>query len=291
MKKIFISILVFIFFFTSCDYFSKYPGFSKTKTGIYYQLHTIGENVAPAIPGDYVTINFDYKTIKDSVFFKGQRTFKITKPDFKGSIDECFLMLSKGDSSTFIINADNFFKKTLNTSLPQFIAPKSRMKVDIKMIDIRTEAQYKKDKAEFLKWIEDFGDYEKMVLKNFIDEQKINVKPTKSGLYFLKIKDGVGKKVKKGDLVTINYEGRFLNGKFFDSTKKRNQPLDFVYGTEWQVIPGINEAIGMMRQGEKAVVIIPSSLAFGDNGSTTGIIPPFTSVIYEIDLLKVRSKK
>ena len=291
MKKKFISILIFVFFFTSCDYFSKYPGFSKTETGIYYKLHTIGEDVAPAKSGNYVTVDLNYKTINDSTFFHEQRTFKITKSDFEGSIDECFLMLSKGDSSTFIINADNFFKKTLMTSLPQFIAPNSQMKVDVKMNDIRTEEQYNRDKAEFLKWIEDFGDYEKMILKRFIDEQKVDVKPNKSGLYFLKIKDGVGRKVKKGDLVTIDYEGRFLNGKFFDSTKKRHQPLDFVYGTEWQVIPGINEAIGMMEQGEKAVVIIPSSLAFGDNGSSTGIIPPFTSVIYEIELLKVKSKK
>ncbi|RLD60786.1 MAG: hypothetical protein DRJ01_09110 [Bacteroidetes bacterium] len=291
MKKKFLIILVFTFFFTSCDYFSKYPGFSKTETGIYYKLHVIGEEVNPAKPGDYVTVDLNYKTINDSSFFHEQRTFKITKPDYKGSIDECFLMLSKGDSSTFIIDADNFFSKTLNTSLPRFIAQNSQMIVDIKMNDIRTEEQYKRDKEEFLKWIEDFGDYEKMMLKRFIDEQKIDVEPTESGLYFFSIKKGDGKKVKKGDLITIDYDGRFLNGKFFDSTRKRKQAFDFVYGSELQVIPGLEEAIGMMEQGEKAVVIIPSSLAFGDNGSSTGIIPPFTSLIYEIEILKVKTKK
>ncbi|MBE9468282.1 MAG: FKBP-type peptidyl-prolyl cis-trans isomerase [Bacteroidetes bacterium] len=291
MKKNFFCILILIFFFTSCDYFSKHRGFSKTETGIYYKLHTIGEEVAPAIQGAYVTADLNYRTINDSSFFHEERTFKVTKPDYKGSIDECFLMMSKGDSSTFIIDADNFFKKTLLTSLPKFIADKSQMKVDVKMNDIRTEQQYNRDKEEFLKWIEDFGDYEKMILKRFIDEQKIDVKPTESGLYFFTVKKGDGKKVEKGDLITIDYDGRFLNGKFFDSTKKRNQALDFVYGSELQVIPGLDEAIGMMEQGEKAVVIIPSSLAFGDNGSSTGIIPPFTSLIYEIELLKVKSKK
>ncbi|MCK5822444.1 MAG: FKBP-type peptidyl-prolyl cis-trans isomerase [Bacteroidales bacterium] len=291
MKKFFLITLVLTFFFTSCDYFSKHTGFSKTETGIYYKLHIIGEEVNPAKSGNYVTVDLNYKTINDSSFFHEQRTFKITKPDYKGSIDECFLMLSKGDSSTFIIDADNFFTKTLKTSLPQFIANNSQMKVDIKMNDIRTEEQYTTDKEEFLKWIEDFGDYEKTILKRFIDEQKVDVEPTKSGLYFFTVKKGDGKKVKKGDLITIDYDGRFLNGKFFDSTKKRQQPFDFVYGSELQVIPGLEEAIGMMEQGEKAVVIIPSSLAFGDNGSSTGIIPPFTSLIYEIEIINVKTKK
>jgi FKBP-type peptidyl-prolyl cis-trans isomerase len=53
-----------------------------------------------------------------------------------------------------------------------------------------------------------------------------------------------------------------------------------------QVIGGLEEAIGRMREGEKALIILPSELAWGEKGSSTGIIPPFTSVIYELELLK-----
>ena len=86
--------------------------------------------------------------------------------------------------------------------------------------------------------------------------------------------------------MTVNYEGRFLNGRFFDSTVKRNQPFEFVYGTELQVIPGLEDAIGRMREGQRALVILPSDLAWGEKGSSTGIVPPFTTVIYEVELLK-----
>ena len=113
------------------------------------------------------------------------------------------------------------------------------------------------------------------------------MKPTGSGLYHLKLREGTGKRIEKGDTVTVNYEGRFLNGKFFDSTIRRNQPFQFVYGTEWQVVKGLEEAIGMMHEGEKSLFILPSDLAFGTEGSSTGIIPPFTSLIFEVEILKV----
>jgi FKBP-type peptidyl-prolyl cis-trans isomerase len=112
-----------------------------------------------------------------------------------------------------------------------------------------------------------------------------------NGLYFNTLQEVAGKPVEVGDIVTVNYEGRFLNGKFFDSTIKRNQPFEFIYGTEMQVIHGLEDAIGRMREGEKALVILPSELAWGEKGSSTGIIPPFTSVIYEVELIKAVARE
>ena len=55
------------------------------------------------------------------------------------------------------------------------------------------------------------------------------------------------------------------------------------------MIKGLEEAIGMMREGEKSLFILPSELGFGNQGSSTGIIPPFTSLIFEVEILKVSS--
>ncbi|MBN2521238.1 MAG: FKBP-type peptidyl-prolyl cis-trans isomerase [Bacteroidales bacterium] len=199
-------------------------------------------------------------------------------------------MMSPGDSASFIISADNFFANTLGTHLPSFIPENSDMKIDIHMLEIQTRKEYEKEKEAFLRWIEDFGEYEKIVLKHFIDEEEITVAPTKSGLYFIPVKKGRGETVKVGDTVLVHYEGKFLNGKFFDSTKKRNEAFEFVYGQQWQVIEGLEEAIGLMNSGAKALVIIPSSIGFGEGGSSTGIIPPFTSIIFELELVQVRAK-
>jgi FKBP-type peptidyl-prolyl cis-trans isomerase FkpA len=272
---------------TACGYFSKYPGYSKTWSGIYYKLLAIGDDKQDAQIGDYVTADITYKTLSDSIFFNGRRKFQITKPEYEGSVDECFTMLSKGDKAEFIISANNFFNKTLQTSLPTFIQAEADLKIEVNMLDIQTQLQYEKEKQAFLAWINDFGDFEKEILNQYINQQKINIQPTASGLYYFKIKAGNGHKVALGDTVVVDYEGRFLNGKFFDSTIKRKESFQFVYGTEWQVVKGLEEAIGLMQEGEKAMFILPSELAFGQEGSSTGIVPPFTSLIFEVELKKI----
>lgn len=269
---------------------SIYPGFSETETGIHYKLVSLGDGTEKAIPADYITINIAYRTSRDSLFFQGLRKFQLTKPHYSGSIDECFTMLAKGDSATFYLNAESFFTKTLESALPRFISGDALMRVDVKMLDIQSEKQYQDEKEAFLQWIEDFGEYEKVILKQYFEGEKLTIKPTKSGLYYIPVVTTNGDSVTVGDTITVHYEGRFLNGKFFDSTKKRNEPFQFVFGQKWQVIEGLEEAIGMMRNGEKAIIIIPSALAFGKEGSSTGIIPPFTSVIFEVELLEVKKK-
>ena len=67
-----------------------------------------------------------------------------------------------------------------------------------------------------------------------------------------------------------------------------NQPFEYVIGAEEQLIEGLENGVKKMREGEKAKFIIPSHLAFGSSGSSTGLVPPFTTVIYEVELLKVQ---
>jgi FKBP-type peptidyl-prolyl cis-trans isomerase FkpA len=286
-------ILILILFASAititCDRFSKYPGYKRAGHGIYYRLLTMGEDSAKARTGDYITVNLTYLTLSDSVFFKGTRKLQVNNPAYEGAIDECFGMLSVEESAVFIIPADKFFSVTLQTALPRFIVQGSDLKVKIEMLEIQSQEDYIREKEAFLSWIEDFGDYEKVILKQFISEEKLDVSPLPSGIYYLNLRPGTGKKVEKGDTITINYEGRFLNGKFFDSTIKRRQPFQFVYGTEWQVIKGLEEAIGMMYEGEKSLFILPSDLGFGNQGSSNNVIPPFTSLIFEVEILKVSS--
>ncbi|MBN1789199.1 MAG: FKBP-type peptidyl-prolyl cis-trans isomerase [Bacteroidales bacterium] len=289
MKTSKLLILSLFILIAGCDKFSRYPGFKKARHGVYYQLHTMGEDTVKAHPGDYITVNLAYMTMSDSLFFQGSRKFQINKPAYEGAIDECFAMLSKDECATFIIDAGNFFTNTIRTDLPGFIARGSPMKIRVEMIEIQKEEEYKRQKEAFLSWIQDFGEYERVILQQYIREEKLNVNPLPSGIYYLNLVPGHGKKVELGDTLTVNYEGRFLNGKFFDSTIKRRQPFQFVYGTEWQVIKGLEEAIGLMSEGEKSLFILPSELGFGNQGSSNSIIPPFTSLIFEVEILKVSS--
>lgn len=287
LRKLFLFAVIITISISGCDKFSKYPGYSKASSGIYYKLSELGDQSKRIQPNDYITIDIQYKTINDSLFFKGRRKLQVTEPEFKGSIDECFLMLYKDESASFIISVDDFFSKTLEATIPGFLQGDDKMKVNVDVIDVQSEQEYLHAKEAFLTWIEDFGEYEKVILKQFIEEKDISIEPTNSGLYHIILREGYGPIVELGDTVTVHFEGKFLNGKFFDSTIRRNQPFQFVYGRKWQVVAGLEEAIGRMKEGEHALFILPSDLAFGETGSSTGIIPPYTSTIFEVELIEV----
>jgi FKBP-type peptidyl-prolyl cis-trans isomerase FkpA len=280
--------LMIILIGPSCSPSSEYPGFNRSRGGIHYKLKVIGEGQASPRPGDYITIDINYSTLHDSMFFSARRKFQLEKPSYRGSVEECFIMLNTGDEADFIINAAGFFNKTLGIDTPAFLNSNEDFKISVAMLDIQTEQSYFREKEAFLSWIENFGEYEKIKLRHFIQEEQLSAEADSSGLYYIPLNETVGKKVEKGDTIEVHYEGKFLYGKFFDSTRKRDETFQFVYGQEWQVVEGLERAIGQMRDGQKALVILPSELAFGEYGSSTGIIPPYTSLVFEVEILSVR---
>ena len=189
----------------------------------------------------------------------------------------------------FIILAVDFFEKTLESVVPDFLKDDGKMKISIHLLNVQTPEEYEREKEGFLSWVEGLGEYEKVILKQYIRDTKIDIPPIDGGIYHIEQQAGSGPLVQMGDTITIHYEGYFLNGDYFDSTRRRNEPLQFVYGQQFQVINGLEIAIGRMRNGEKALVIIPSEQAFGADGSVLSIVPPFTPVVFEIELINVKN--
>ena len=104
-----------------------------------------------------------------------------------------------------------------------------------------------------------------------------------SGLQYKVIKEGNGAMPKDTSLVTVNYEGRTIDGKVFDSSYKRNQPAEMRVN---QVIKGFTEALVHMPAGSVWEVYIPQNLAYGEREA--GEIKPFSTLIFKIELLKVK---
>ena len=250
------------------------------------RLVTIGPRAQPARPGDYISPQLSYATMGDSVFFRGMRTFQLVPSQYEGSIDACFATMSKGDSAVFYLDAKRFFSQTLSTTLPSFLDSGDRVAVAVRMLDVQDSMAFAQEHDAFLSWIADLDTYEQTLLQQFLKEHRIEVKPIDS-IYYLPLQKGQGPLPVNGDTLTLEFEGRFLDGSYFDSTKKRYEPFVFVLGQQWQLIDGLERAVRWMREGEKAIFILPSSMAFGQEGSSTGIIPPYTTVIFEVELLKV----
>ena len=109
---------------------------------------------------------------------------------------------------------------------------------------------------------------------------------TNSGLRYQIIQEGNGAKAEKGKTVSVHYKGQLIDGTVFDSSYKRNQPIDFALGVG-QVIPGWDEGVGLLKIGDKARFVIPSDLAYGSAGAG-GVIPPDATLIFDVELMAVK---
>lgn len=93
--------------------------------------------------------------------------------------------------------------------------------------------------------------------------------------------------VRIGSEVVLAYRGYTLSGKVFDDSQRMDGPLKFIMGNENQVIEGIETALEKMHRKEKMRIIIPSWLAFGARGSAGGHVPPYTTVVYDLEVIAV----
>ena len=106
---------------------------------------------------------------------------------------------------------------------------------------------------------------------------------TDSGLMYKFLDNKNSNKPKNGEKVKVHYKGLLLDGTVFDSSFKRNQPIEFTLGVG-QVIKGWDEGISLLGVGDKASFIIPSDLAYGEFGAG-GVIPPNAPLIFEVELI------
>ena len=109
---------------------------------------------------------------------------------------------------------------------------------------------------------------------------------TNSGLYYNITKKGDGKAAEKGKTVSVHYKGMLMDGTVFDSSFKRNQPIDFPLGVG-QVIAGWDEGIQLLNVGDQATLIIPSDLAYGERGAG-GVIPGGATLKFDVELVNVK---
>ncbi|MCU7616391.1 peptidylprolyl isomerase [Chryseobacterium sp. PBS4-4] len=121
--------------------------------------------------------------------------------------------------------------------------------------------------------------------KKAIEDLKAGMQVTESGLYYKITKKTEGKAPKAGDNVSVHYAGKLTNGTEFDSSFKRNEPLEFPVGTG-RVIKGWDEGILLLKEGETATLLIPPTMGYGERGAG-GVIPPNAWLIFDVELVKV----
>lgn len=235
----------------------------KTKNKLKYIVveQGTGKN---AMPGDNVYVNYTaYHSdtiIFDSSIKKGKpaRITVGTGQVIKGW-DLALQLMNTGSKYRVIIPPNLAYgKKGIENRVP----PKSQIILDIEVVEILTPPKITKCDA---------SGNDTITLDN--------------GIKYIIFNAGNGNNIKPNSIVTVHYSGFFTNGKLFDSSVARNEPIKFPVGVN-AVIEGWDITIQLMKPGAKYQLHVPAKLAYGSNGNPP-IIPPNTNLIFDIEIIDV----
>lgn len=267
----------------------KNDSFEQTETGLRYQFFTKNDGRKPKV-GDIIFVHMLGVNSKDSALFDTYKmgqpfNISIMEPTFKGSLEEGFMMMAQGDSAVFLINADSLYTRTFQRPVPEYVEKGSDIKFTLKMMEIYSQEEMNK---KMQKEAEEKQAAEAKAIESYkAAHADAKMETTASGLMYEVVKaNPKGRAVKDGDSVSVHYTGTLLDGTVFDSSVERGEPITFPAG-KGMVIPGWDEAIKLMKEGEKFKLLIPSRIAYGERGAGPKI-PPFSTLLFDVELVKVK---
>ena len=270
-----------IFAFGAC---SKYKGFKKDKSGIYYQFYgDIHDTADQPRTGDLVGILISLRA-GDSLLFPMMPQQMVMDSIYEGDMFAALRMMHVGDSATFILDGPKFFEQMMNPG-QEYEFGDDPLYLDVKLFGLMKKADFEKAQAEMQAQLDERRVQEVAEIDKYLKDNP-GMKQLETGVYLKTVKKGNGDKVEPLQNVKVHYTGRFVDGTVFDSSVERGTPFEFTVGAG-QVIPGWDATVSGMKVGDKVTVLIPSDLAYGDGSMTRGAIPPYSPLVFDIELLEV----
>ena len=282
LTKLLIICLLCEFMLQACNVLNnEHDGYAyNSRHNYYFKLLAFDDTYTTAHPGDIVTASITYSLVdSDSLLFETEREV-VVRDEEKLGLPLLFVEAHSGDSLSFIVPTTDF---VLDTTLPKefdtlMAAPEMRLSVRIKsVVDSITYCEHQK---ALLLWKQTKADYEAYLIQQYLQQNKETFDYLKNGIYKRIIKKGTGANPSLNSHVTVTYQGSLLSGEIINHSITQ----DFLLGSEMQVIEGLVLVIQTMKEGERAQVIVPSSYAWGENGSSDGTVPPFSSIVFDIEL-------
>lgn len=190
------------------------------------------------------------------------------------------LLMAKGDSATIFQPIDS----TIRPYVPEPLQGEKEVRYEISLINFVTQAEVDKKMAEGKARMEKIKVQTEALAKDFREgHPDKNMKKTASGLQYIVHETGNGAAIQKGDDVKAQYYGCLTDGTLFDTSFERGEALPFTAGIG-QMIPGFDEGAQLLHHGGKATLFIPWALAYGEEGTPGGPIPPKADLIFYIEI-------
>jgi peptidylprolyl isomerase len=242
---------------------TKQPITMKTASGLEYTITEKGNGKKPQI-GDKIVVHYTGKLLNDTVFDSSKKhgqpfSFKLGVGQVIKGWDEAFQLLQVGDKATIKFGPELGYGAQDMGSIP----PNSTLIFDVELLEV----------------IEGVRPW---------DAKGKDTITTASGLKYIVLKANPnGEKVESGSKVKVHYSGFFKDGKMFDSSVDRGQPIALTVG-KGQVIRGWDEGLALLHKGEKAKLVIPYQLAYGENGRPP-VIPAKSDLIFDVEIVDVQA--
>ncbi len=260
---------------------SKYKGFKKDKSGLYYQFYgDIHDTADQPQTGDLVGVMMSMRA-GDSLLIPMMPNQIILDSLYEGDLFAALRMMHVGDSATFIFDGKKFFEEMMAPG-QTYEFGEDPLYMDVKLLGIMKKEDVQKAQAEYEAQLNERQAQEAGEIDEYLQKNP-GMKQMETGVYLKTIKKGTGDKVEPLQTVKVHYTGRFTDGTVFDSSVERDTPFEFTVGAG-QVIPGWDATVSNMKVGDKVTVLIPSDLAYGEG--TRGI-PPYTPLVFDIELLEI----
>ena len=259
----------------------KYNGFKHDSSGYYYHYFSCNENNEQPQTGDFVVVNMGLRT-KDSVISPMTQNNMLVDELYRGDIYCALRDMHLGDSATFIFDGPQFYEEFLG--MGDYPFGKSPIYVDIKLLKIMSKQDLEQAEERYQKYKKQIRHIEDSLILDYVAEYRFENKFY--GLYFTYNKRGSGPKAKVKQTVQILYRGRKLDNTVFENCTDSEHPLTFEIGKD-QVARGIDVIVQNMCVGDQVTVVLPSSYVFGEKGSEVFQIPPYTPLVYDVELLKI----
>jgi FKBP-type peptidyl-prolyl cis-trans isomerase len=286
MRYSFWGLFVLLLILVSCQ--KKQNKYIRHEKGFEYLFFQENKNAPKPNVGDIMILDMDYYFNDDSLLFSSKELesafrMKLKRKTPSGeTIDDALSLLHIGDSASFRVNANLFYAITKKQSIPLNIKQSDYITFYIKLKNTISFEQFRKSQK---KEENDTPEQEQKLLKHYLEISNTSTKPLNSGLYFIEETPGTGPKIKKGQQITVHYSGYFVNGKLFSSSYEMGKPSTFTLGKD-DLISGFEEGLSLMQKGGRYTLIIPSSLAYGQEGNEH--IPPNKTLIFEIEVLDIK---
>jgi FKBP-type peptidyl-prolyl cis-trans isomerase len=268
-------------FFWSCKQAEPYKQLTKN---IQFKYLQFGEGKTPQI-GDYLATSFTICDANgDTLHYVPNYPYTFQLQDLE--LDSACLNLNEGDSGFFrlprkLFNQKFKFYQPLQADTGNLTVYFKLHKV-LHAKDLKSYQQKELSKRELA---------EQVALKRYISKLDGYLDTVGDSYRLITKINHEGESILNGSEVSIHYTGSFLNGYVFEDSRKKAVTPTFQYGKEYQMIEGMQMGLSGLKSGESVKIILPSRRAFGKEGSLAGIVPPYTAVIFDVNILKVVNQK